>query len=60
MDIIDYLHDFGRELQGTNYDPEARLLVLRYVKERLQQALERIIAELEGEDGSDDSCATAG
>jgi hypothetical protein len=54
MDVIEYLHEFGKELVGLNDDPAARLVVLRYVREQLEFAL-AIVKREEGESDGNDS-----
>lgn len=58
MDIIEFLHGIGAELQGLNSDPAAKESTLRYVKEevapRIAEALEQVNKELSDGDSNTD------
>lgn len=52
MNIIEYLHNFGMELSGLNDDLDSRALVLRYAKQRLEEALKKVEEVLDGDDST--------
>jgi hypothetical protein len=50
MDLMNYLHEFGKELSGAiiYQNPKLRAEVLGKIAERLQEVLQMIREELDG------------